>query len=88
MTTKHHSICVHQEAMHALPLEGYVRIKKIISPTGPIPVCKSTWWAGVRSGRFPKPVKNLGPGITAWKVEDIRKLFDETVTTIDESTFN
>jgi predicted DNA-binding transcriptional regulator AlpA len=25
-----------------------------------VPVCASTWWAGVRSGKFPKPLK-LGP---------------------------
>lgn len=35
-----------------------------------IPVSRSTWWAGVKSGRFPKPVK-LGPRTTVWRVEDI-----------------
>jgi len=35
------------------------------------PVSKSTWWAGVKSGRFPKPVK-LGPRITAWRAEEKR----------------
>lgn len=54
---------------------GFVRLKQILSPTGPIPVGKSTWWAGVGSGRYPKPVK-LGPRITAWRVEDIRKLIE------------
>jgi len=38
-----------------------------------IPVKKSCWWAGVKSGRFPKPVK-LGPRVTVWRVEDIRTL--------------
>ena len=28
-----------------------------------IPVGKSTWWAGVKSGRFPQPVK-VSPRIT------------------------
>lgn len=41
-----------------------------------IPVKKSCWWAGVKSGRFPKPVK-LGPRITAWRVEDIRALIEQ-----------
>lgn len=36
---------------------------------------KSTWWAGVKSGKFPQPVK-LGARTTAWRVEDIRKLMD------------
>ena len=57
----------------SLPKEGFVRLKSIIAPLGPIPVGKSTWWAGVKDGRYPRPVK-LGPRITAWRVEDIRAL--------------
>lgn len=40
---------------------------------GIIPVSKSTWWNGVKHGRFPKPVK-LSPRTTVWHVEDIRTL--------------
>jgi predicted DNA-binding transcriptional regulator AlpA len=58
-----------------LPQTGLVRLSQIIAPRGPIPVCKSTWWAGVKSGRYPPPVK-LGPRITAWRVEDIRALIE------------
>ena len=56
-----------------LPTVGFVRLASIIGPKGPIPVSKSTWWAGVKSGRYPKPLK-LGPRITAWRVEDILAL--------------
>jgi prophage regulatory protein len=59
-----------------LPKEGFVRLASILAPVGPIPVGRSTWWAGVKSGRFPKPVK-LGPRTTAWKVEDIRDLIEK-----------
>ncbi len=39
-----------------------------------IPVKKSCWWDGVKSGRFPKPVK-IGHGRGAfWRAEDIRAL--------------
>ena len=58
-----------------LPATGFVRLLSILAPKGPIPVSKSTWWAGVKTGRFPKPVK-LGPRITAWRVEDIRALIE------------
>ncbi|WP_324288205.1 helix-turn-helix transcriptional regulator [Hoeflea algicola] len=58
-----------------LPSTGFVRLPAIIAPNGPIPVSKSTWWAGIKDGRFPKPVK-LGPRITAWRVEDIRTLIE------------
>lgn len=57
------------------PTTGFVRLSAIIAPNGPIPVSKSTWWAGIKDGRFPKPVK-FGPRITAWRVEDIRSLID------------
>jgi prophage regulatory protein len=59
-----------------LPATGFVRLTSILAPQGPIPVGRSTWWAGVKTGRFPKPVK-LGPRTTAWKVEDIRDLIEK-----------
>jgi prophage regulatory protein len=59
-----------------LPSTGFVRLPGILAPSGPIPVSKSTWWAGIKDGRYPKPVK-LGPRITAWRVEDIRALIAE-----------
>ena len=40
-----------------LPATGFVRLASILAPAGPIPVSKSTWWAGIKDGRFPKPVK-------------------------------
>ena len=61
---------------YELPKSGFVRLPAILAPHGPIPVSKSTWWAGIKDGRYPKPVK-LGPRITAWRVEDIRKLIEE-----------
>ena len=57
------------------PRTGFVRLRSILAPEGPIPVSKSTWWQGVKDGRFPKPRK-LGASITVWKAEDIRALFE------------
>jgi predicted DNA-binding transcriptional regulator AlpA len=59
----------------AFPETGFVRLSQILSPAGPIPVSKSSWWAGVKEGRFPQPQK-LGPRTTVWRVEDIRALFE------------
>lgn len=68
---------------HFLPEIGYLRLPQIIgnrmaTPPIPalIPVSKSTWWAGVKSGRYPQPVRTLGTRITAWRVEDIRSLIE------------
>jgi len=67
--------------MHQLPETGYLRLSQIIgkraTKTEPgipaiIPVSRSTWWAGVKAGRYPQPTRTLGARITAWRVEDIR----------------
>ena len=62
--------------VNQLPETGFLKLPQIIgSKTNPplIPVSKSTWWAGVKSGRYPQSVK-LGQRITVWRVEDIREL--------------
>lgn len=61
-----------------LPQTGFVRIKQILAPAGPIPVSKSTWWAGVKDGRFPKPLK-LGERVTVWRAEEIHALLETGV---------
>lgn len=43
------------------------------------PTGKSEWWAGVRSGRYPQPVK-LSNRVTAWKICDIRALIEAVGT--------
>ena len=67
-----------------LPETGYLRIYQILgdpkaTPPIPalIPISKSNWWAGVKSGRYPKPVK-LSERCTAWRVEDILVLIEQT----------
>jgi prophage regulatory protein len=66
--------------IYQLPETGFLRLSQIIGdpraepPIPPIiPIGKTCWWDGVKTGRFPKPIK-LGPRITAWRVEDIRAL--------------
>jgi predicted DNA-binding transcriptional regulator AlpA len=53
-----------------LPPEGFVRLPVVIRVMG---IGKTTWWNGIKAGRFPKPVK-LGARTSAWRVEDIRAL--------------
>jgi predicted DNA-binding transcriptional regulator AlpA len=49
-----------------LPDEGFVRLPTILAI---FPIGKSSWWAGIKAGRYPRPVK-LGPRVTAWRVSD------------------
>jgi prophage regulatory protein len=63
---------------NALPETGYVRLSQIVGDKKAgippiIPVSKSTWWQGVKTGRYPQPVK-ISDRCTAWRVEDIRAL--------------
>jgi prophage regulatory protein len=56
-----------------MPEIGFVRLREVLTV---IPVGKTCWWEGVKSGRFPKPVK-LSTRCTAWKAEDIRDLIKQ-----------
>jgi prophage regulatory protein len=62
----------------SLPDVGYVRLPQIIGCAkrgipAVIPVSRSTWWAGVRSGRYPQG-KLLSAGVRVWSVQSIREL--------------
>ena len=59
-------------------LEGFLRLRDILGNrdkgiTPILPISASSWWNGIRSGKYPTPVK-LGPRTTAWKVSDVRAL--------------
>lgn len=60
--------------MPDLPNTGFLRLPQVLQF---IPISKSTLWAWVASGRFPKPCK-LGPRTTVWTVESIRALIEAT----------
>jgi predicted DNA-binding transcriptional regulator AlpA len=67
-----------------LPESGFLRLPQIIGDAelglpAIIPVSKSTWWQGVKEGRFPQPVK-LSARVTAWRVADVRALEAATLT--------
>jgi len=59
--------------MRELPQTGFVRLNDVLAV---FPVSKSTWWAGVKSGCYPQPVK-LSKRTTAWRVEEIRALIEQ-----------
>jgi prophage regulatory protein len=55
-----------------LPVEGFVRLPKILQL---FPIGRSTWWQGVKTGKYPQPVK-LAERTTVWKAKDIREMLD------------
>jgi prophage regulatory protein len=56
-----------------IPTTGYLRLPEVLKV---YPVSKSTWWAGVKTKKYPAGVK-LSDRVTAWKVEDIRALIQK-----------
>lgn len=66
----------------SFPAPSFLRLRQIIGdpkatpPVPPlIPVSRTSWWQGIREGRFPRPVK-LGPRTTAWRLSDILALIE------------
>lgn len=56
-----------KQHQQSIPVHGLLRLPQVLSM---IPISKSAWWEGCRTGRYPKPIK-LGPRTTVWKEEDI-----------------
>jgi predicted DNA-binding transcriptional regulator AlpA len=55
-----------------LPITGFLRLSQVLLL---FPVSRSAFWAGVKSGKYPKPVK-LSPRCTAWRAQDINQLIE------------
>jgi predicted DNA-binding transcriptional regulator AlpA len=79
-------------AFPSLPDVGFLRVAQIVNipakgdkpaRAGIIPVSKATWFAGVRSGRYPKPTHALGPNISAWAVSDLRQFIESAARQAD-----
>lgn len=52
-----------------------IRLKRVLEL---IPVGKSSWWNGVKSGLYPQPVY-IGPRSPAWRLTDIAHLAEHGV---------
>ena len=67
---------------NTIPETGFLRLRQILgdqkaNPPVPavIPVSRSNWYAGIKAGRYPAPVK-LSERCSAWRVQDIRALIE------------
>ena len=59
-----------------LRLKQFIGDTRSDPPIEPItPVSKSSWWEGVKSGRYPKAIK-LGANTTVWREDDVRDLVE------------
>jgi prophage regulatory protein len=67
-------------AQSVIPETGFLRLPQIVGDRKAgipalIPVSRSTWWDGVKAGRYPASVR-IGQRAVAWRVEDIRALIE------------
>lgn len=57
---------------------GLYRVKSIVrskdNPSPLLDLSPATWWAGVKSGRFPKPVRN--GSMTFWRGADLLSMIE------------
>ncbi|MDC0069535.1 transcriptional regulator [Gammaproteobacteria bacterium] len=63
--------------------DSFYRLKQIVGDKKNeippiIPVSPSTWWLGVKSGRYPKPIK-LSQKVTVWRGSDLLALIQKEV---------
>ena len=66
--------------MQNIPNNALLRLPQVLAL---IPVSRSAWWAGCKSGRYPKPVK-LGPRTTAWRAADMAALLEKLTAEPEE----
>jgi prophage regulatory protein len=65
---------------NAIHQDGFLRLSQIIGdkkanpPIPPIiPVSATSWWNGVKSGKYPASIK-LGPKTTVWRASEVLAL--------------
>lgn len=71
MKTNPQSAAAHNLGIPVPPTK-YLRLPQVLEI---FPVSKSSWWAGVKSGKYPKSVK-LGCRTTAWSSLAISELIE------------
>ena len=49
-----------------IQIPGLLRLWQVLAL---VPVSRSHWWAGVKDGRYPKPIK-LSARVTVWRASD------------------
>ncbi|MCI7616715.1 MULTISPECIES: helix-turn-helix transcriptional regulator [Desulfovibrio] len=63
---------VQKPSAPVLPETGFLRLADVLKI---VPVCRTAWYNGVKSGLYPKPVA-LGKRARGYRIEDVRALID------------
>lgn len=63
---------VQKSSAPVLPETGFLRLADVLKL---VPVCRTAWYNGMKSGLFPQPVA-LGKRARGYRAEDLRALID------------
>ena len=53
--------------------EKLLRLSEVLTR---VPISRSAWYQGVKTGKFPPPIK-LGPKTSAWRESDVNRLIQD-----------
>jgi len=67
-----HMVTLHDPLQHL----DDIRLLRLPDILDCLRISKSNWYAGIKSGHYPKPLK-LSARTSVWRREDIRKLVEE-----------
>ena len=59
--------------------DALLRLDAILAPKGPLPISRSGWWAGVKSGEFPEPAVRRSKRLTLWRGADVLAAIERLV---------
>ena len=54
----------------------YTKLLRLHQVLQRIPISKSSWWEGVKNGKFPRPIK-FGSRTSLWREDEIEELIDK-----------
>jgi predicted DNA-binding transcriptional regulator AlpA len=64
------------DLIESVTFDRLIRLPEVLQL---VPVSRSTWFSGVRSGRYPAPVR-IGVRAVAWRHRDIRRLVEKGIS--------
>ncbi len=86
MTTLHHAAALKSQSASFAAITAQPLVLEVFKQTTPsvslyrlkqvlarIPISRSAWFAGVKSGRYPRSY-SLGPRTTVWRSDDIDQI--------------
>ena len=66
---------MNKSQLNQKPAERLLRLAEVLTY---LPLARSTWWSGVKTGRYPRPVM-IGPHLPCWRLADVLALAERGI---------